>query len=86
MEVITYNFYEKNILVEGLKIYNKMYCTMPFTFKIIAFFTATVDGKPWTLARELCRTLGYRSGKRVDTSLLLVLLLSVFVNFIMKKA
>ena len=86
MEVITYNFYEKNILVEGLKIYNKMYCTMPFTFKIIAFFTATVDGKPWTLARELYRTLGYGSGKRADTFLLPLLLLSVFVNFIMKKA
>ena len=37
-----------------------MSSVMPFTFNNIALFTVTVDGKPWTNAREVCRALQYK--------------------------
>ena len=39
---------------------------MPFTFNNIALFTVTVDGNPWSHAREVCRALDY--GKATKTA------------------
>ena len=32
---------------------------MPFTFNTVELCVATINEKPWTCAREVCRALGY---------------------------
>ena len=32
---------------------------MPFTFNEVNFYVGTINGKPWTRAREVCRALKY---------------------------
>ena len=47
--------------------YNNMSSIMPFTFNKIALFTVTVDGKPWTRAREVSRALEYGEKSKTTT-------------------
>ena len=39
---------------------------MPFVFNAVEFCIVSINGKPWTRAREVCRTLGY--GKATKTA------------------
>ena len=39
---------------------------MPFTFNAVELFVATINKKPWTHAREVCRALEY--GKATKTA------------------
>ena len=36
-----------------------MSSVMPFAFKNVELYVVTVNGKPWTRAKEVCKTLGY---------------------------
>ena len=38
---------------------NKMSSVMPFTFNAVELCVVTINEKPWTCARELCRALEY---------------------------
>ena len=39
---------------------------MPFVFNAVELCIVSINGKPWTRAREVCRTLGY--GKVTKTA------------------
>ena len=32
---------------------------VPFTFKYVELKVVTINGKPWTRAKEVCKALGY---------------------------
>ena len=49
-----------------LKMYNKMSSAIPFTFNNIALFTVTVEGKPWTRDKEVCKAREYQKGRARD--------------------
>ena len=36
-----------------------MSSVMPFAFNAVELYVVTVDGKPWTRAKEVCRALKY---------------------------
>ena len=36
-----------------------MSSVMPFAFKNVELYVVTVNGKPWTRAKEVCKALGY---------------------------
>ena len=55
------------MLLGGLNMYNKMSFVMPFTFKNIALFAVTVDGKTWTRAKEVCWALEYGEKSKTAT-------------------
>ena len=37
----------------------KMSSVMPFTFNAVELFVVTINERPWTLAKEVCRALEY---------------------------
>ena len=37
---------------------------MPFTFNAVDFCVVTIDEKPWTLTREVCRALEYSTATK----------------------
>ena len=39
---------------------------MPFAFNTIELYVVTVNGKPWTRAKEMCRALKYKKGRARD--------------------
>ena len=64
MEVITLNFvtllgYKTISHLGGLKYIINMSSVMPFTFNAIELCIVTINEKPWTRAKELCKTLEY---------------------------
>ena len=38
---------------------NKKMSLVPFTFKNVELKVATINGKPWTRAKEMCKALEY---------------------------
>ena len=36
-----------------------MSSVMPFAFNEVELYVVTVNGKPWTRAKEVCKALGY---------------------------
>ena len=53
--------------VKGLKCIIKMSSFMPFTFNAVNLYVVTINGKPWTGSREVCRALDYsKVTKAVD--------------------
>ena len=43
----------------GSKVIIKMSSVMPFSFNVVELCVVTINEKPWTRAREVCRALGY---------------------------
>ena len=43
-----------------------MSSVMPFSFNSVELCIVTINEKPWTRAREVCRALGY--GKTIKTA------------------
>ena len=39
---------------------------VPFTFKNVELQVVTINGKPWTRAKEVCEALGYKKGRARD--------------------
>ena len=39
---------------------------MPFTFKNVELYVVTINGKPWTRAKEVCKSLEYKKGRVRD--------------------
>ena len=43
-----------------------MSSAMPLTFNAVELCVVTINEKPWTRAREVCRELGYQKGRARD--------------------
>ena len=43
-----------------------MSSVMPFTFNAVQLCVVTINEKPWTRAREVCRALEYQKGRERD--------------------
>ena len=70
MRVLKFNKSFKIDVGWALQITNKkMSSVMPFAFNEVELKVVTVNGKPWTRAKDVCKALGYQ-GRAKDENML----------------